>query len=195
MNQTLDTTLMIIIILLLILIIVLAVIAGLVLANYLKASKSDSNSTIQRNEKNKDKELSTLDSGTGVCKNHETRNSVGICSICEEEFCVDCLKQIDKVNLCPEHFNTFADNIWTSITNQRTTPDNPEDGVYIYNFKKFLWKEKGIPSYILNDYKIQVENDFIETYVQLHVREKDQEELSKKIERFKQEKEETKDEQ
>jgi len=194
MNQTLDTTLMIIIILLLILIIVLAVIAGLVLANYLKANKSDSNSPIHRNEKNKDKELSTLDLGTGVCKNHERRNSVGICSICEEEFCVDCLKQIDKVNLCPEHFNTFADNIWTSITNQRTTPDSPEDGVYIYNFKKFLWKEKGIPSYILNDYKIQVENDFIETYVQLHVREKDQEELSKKIERFKQEKEETKDE-
>lgn len=181
MNQTIDTTLMIIIILLLVLILILAVIAGLVFINYLKSNKQQSSNTTPTAET----EDSITKPGIGVCKNHENKNSVGICAICEEEYCVSCLKQIDKVNLCPEHFNTFADNIWHPITNQRTTPDEPEDGVYIYKFKKHLWNEKGIPSYILNEYKIQVENDYIETYVQLHVKENDQEALKKEISKFK----------
>lgn len=180
MNQPLDTTLMVIIILLLLLIIILVIIAVLVFIKYLK----DSNAQVVSKPSTEEENTVTAP-GTGICKNHETRNSVGICAICEEEFCIDCLKQIDKVNLCPEHFNTFADNNWQPITNQRTTPDEPEDGVYIYKFKQHLWKEKGIPSYILNEYKIQVENDYIETYVQLHVKEDDKELLSKQIEDFK----------
>ncbi|WP_372655788.1 hypothetical protein [Halobacteriovorax sp.] len=181
MNQTIDTTLMVIIILLLVLILVLVVIAGLIFINYLKSTKQQNTTTQTTTE-----ELNPVTKpGIGTCKNHEHKNSVGICAICEEEFCVDCLKQIDKVNLCPEHFNTFADNIWHPITNQRTTPDDPEEGVYIYQFKQHLWKEKGIPSYILNEYKIQVENDYIETYVQLHVKENDQEALKKEINKFK----------
>ncbi|WP_290733482.1 hypothetical protein [Halobacteriovorax sp. JY17] len=180
MNQPLDITLMVIIILLLVLIIVLAIIAGLVFINYLKGQNTKAEKqTIEK----------TIDPvsapGTGICKNHENQHSVGICAICEEEFCVNCLKQIDKVNLCPEHFNTFADNIWHPITNQRTTPDEPEHGVYIYKFKQHLWKDKGVPSYIINEYKIQVENDHIETYVQLHVKEGDRDTLTKQIEEFK----------
>ncbi len=180
MNQTIDTTLMVIIILLLVLILILVVIAGLIFVNYLKSNKQQDSKKEVAEEENP-----VTKPGIGVCKNHEHKNSVGICAICEEEYCVDCLKQIDKVNLCPEHFNTFADNIWHPITNQRTTPDDPQDGVYIYKFKQHLWKEKGIPSYILNEYKIQVENDYIETYVQLHVKENDQETLKKEIAKFK----------
>lgn len=181
MNQPIDTTLMIIIILLLVLIIILCVIAGLIFVNYLKAQKHENLQSPQPPET----ENSVTSPGTGTCRNHDTKNSVGICAICEEEFCIDCLKQIDKVNLCPEHFNTFADNIWHPITNQRTTPEEPEHGVYIYKFKQHLWKDLGIPSYIINEYKIQVENDFIETYVQLHVKEDDRESLSNKIHEFK----------
>lgn len=182
MDQKIDTVFLVIIILLLILIISLIVVAIFLALNYF--NKSNKSEVTETNKPKMTHEKSFLE-GTGLCKNHEDKQSVGICAICEEEFCIECIKQIDNVNLCPEHFNTFANNIWKPITNQRTTPDNPEDGIYIYKFKKYLWSEKSIPTYIVNDYKIQVENDYIETYVQLHVAEDVTTDLKNELNEFK----------
>ncbi|EQC42910.1 hypothetical protein M899_0082 [Bacteriovorax sp. BSW11_IV] len=120
-------------------------------------------------------------SSTGLCLNHKERNSVGICSICEQEFCAQCLKEMDKVYLCPEHFKLYTQNKWIPITNEKTTPDTPQNGVYIYNYKKNIWDKDKIPSYILNEYKINMEGDFVETYVQLHVIEDDAPKLKSEL--------------
>lgn len=120
-------------------------------------------------------------SEVGFCFVHREVNSTAICSICEEDICDQCVKQIDKLSLCPGHLKTYIENRWVSITNQKTTPDTPEAGVYIYNFKKELWKQQNIPTYIMNEYKINVEDDFIETYVQLYVREEDSLDLDQTI--------------
>lgn len=122
------------------------------------------------NYKTKAKHPSQI-SVSGLCYIHNETSSVGICSICEEDICSECVKQIDKLNLCPTHLKTYINSQWVPITNQRTTPDTPQDGVYIYQFKKNLWNTKKIPTYILNEYKINIDDDFIETYVQLYVEE------------------------
>ncbi|MDD0854653.1 hypothetical protein HBN50_16185 [Halobacteriovorax sp. GB3] len=124
---------------------------------------------------------------TGFCKNHTLIQSAGVCSICEHEFCQKCIKEIDKLHLCPEHFQLYIDHKWVPITNQLTTADTPEAGVYIYNFKKKLWDQEQTPSYILNEYKINVDNDYIETYVQLHVKDSDSKDLEERLKGFKSE--------
>ncbi|OUR93011.1 hypothetical protein A9Q84_21140 [Halobacteriovorax marinus] len=182
MDQHLDKAILAIIILLLILIIGLIVVAIFLALNYFK--KSSVSTDLTNEKKNDSSEVSFLE-GTGLCVTHDDKPSVGICAICEDEYCVECLKQIDSVNLCPEHFNTFANNTWKSITNQRTTPNSPEDGIYIYKFKRQLWNDRNIPTYIVNEYKIEVENDFIETYVQLNVIEESSIALAQELEEFK----------
>ncbi len=119
------------------------------------------------------------------CIHHKEAPSVGSCLICEEVFCVDCLVEHESMHFCKEHFRTFANYKWKQITDERTTPDTPEDGLYIYNFKRQLWLNKNIPSFVMSHYKINIESDFIESFIQLNVREDDVEKLSKELELFK----------
>jgi len=119
------------------------------------------------------------------CHNHPDQESVGSCLICEDVFCENCLIEHESMNFCRDHFRVFANSKWKQITDVRTTPDTPEEGLFIYNFKRDMWKEKAIPSFVITHYKINVEEDFIESFIQLNVREEDVDELSKELERFK----------
>jgi hypothetical protein len=103
------------------------------------------------------------------CHNHKESNSVGGCLICEDVFCESCLVEHEGMYFCRDHFKIFANNKWEQITDEKTTPDTPDDGLYIWNFKRHIWKNKNIPSFVLTHYKINVHDDFIESYVQLNV--------------------------
>jgi hypothetical protein len=119
------------------------------------------------------------------CENHPDIPSIGSCLICEDVFCEQCLIEHDSLYFCKEHFRTFANNKWKQITDVKTTPNTPEDGLYIYHFKRHIWQEKKIPSFVLTHYKINIEEDFIESFIQLNVVEDRAEELEDQIEKFK----------
>lgn len=119
------------------------------------------------------------------CHNHLEEDSVGSCLICEEVFCENCLIDHESMHFCKEHFRVFANNKWKQITDVRTTPDTPEEGLFIYNFKRDIWKERGIPGFVMTHYKINIENDFIESFIQLNVREEDAENLSLDLQNYK----------
>jgi hypothetical protein len=119
------------------------------------------------------------------CENHPDVPSAGGCLICEEVFCEQCLIEHDSLYFCKEHFKTFANNKWKQITDVKTTPNTPEDGLYIYHYKRHIWKDQNIPSFVLTHYKINIEEDFIESFIQLNVVEEKAEELLADIEKFK----------
>ena len=119
------------------------------------------------------------------CENHPDIPSVGACLICEDVFCEKCLIEHDSLNFCKEHFKTFANNKWKQVTDTRTTPNTPEDGLYIYHYKRHIWKAEKIPSFVLTHYKINIEEDFIESFIQLNVVEEKADELLEEIEKFK----------
>lgn len=118
------------------------------------------------------------------CENHPESPSVGGCLICEDVFCEKCLIEHDGMYFCKEHFKIFANNRWRQITDVRTTPDTPDDGLFIYHFKRKIWKEDQVPSFVLTHYKINLEQDFIESFIQLNVREGDAERLSHEIKKL-----------
>ncbi len=133
----------------------------------------------------KNKKLSEAVSEKYYCTNHKDQNSIGGCLICEDVFCEACLVEHEGMYFCRDHFKIFANNKWKQITDQITTPETPEDGLYIWDFKRYLWKEKSIPSFVLTHYKINVDNDFIESYVQLNVEENRSEELYIELKNYK----------
>ena len=119
------------------------------------------------------------------CTNHPETASAGSCLICEEVFCEKCLIEHDSLYFCKEHFKIFANNKWRQITDVKTTPNTPDDGLFIYHFKRQIWREKEVPSFVLTHYKINIEEDYIESYIQLNVLENDAERLSNEIEKYK----------
>ena len=119
------------------------------------------------------------------CIHHSEAPSVGSCLICEEVFCVDCLVDHESMHFCKEHFRTYANFKWKQITDTMTTPDSPELGLYIYNFKRELWLKKSIPSFVMTHYKINIDTDYIESFIQLNVREDDVEKLILELENYK----------
>lgn len=161
---------------------VLLLIGLIVFLVYLLLKKSKHKTLDNSHSNPPDQSLNlTASDSTIFCHHHEKTQSVGDCLICEHSFCKDCLKEIEGLHFCPEHISLYVNNKWASITNQKTTPKNPQDGIYIYDFKKKNWQENQIPSYILTHYKINIEGDYIESYIMLHVRECDQQTLSAQL--------------
>ena len=93
----------------------------------------------------------------------------GLCGICEKELAEEDHFEIDNIHFCKEHYNLYIKNDWQEISDQRTTADTPEAGIYIYNFQRSLWQNEKVPSFIVCEYKIDVNTDQIETYVKLTV--------------------------
>ncbi|MFG1487382.1 hypothetical protein [Halobacteriovorax sp. RZ-2] len=114
-------------------------------------------------------------------KNKSQEKILGLCSICEKELVENDYFNVDSLHLCRDHFNLYSRHEWVAITNERTTSDTPEKGVYIYNFKKNTWDNDKIPTFILCEYKIDVESDLIETYVQLHVQKEIEDEMRQRL--------------
>ncbi len=119
------------------------------------------------------------------CENHPETPSSGTCLICEDVFCEKCIIEHESLYFCKEHFKTFVNNKWKQITDVKTTPSTPEDGLFIYHFKKQIWIERELPSFVLTHYKINIEHDFIESYIQLNVIESKADDLKNEIEEFK----------
>ena len=118
------------------------------------------------------------------CKLHPGIKSTGLCAICEQPFCADCLKEHEKLFFCPEHYDLFLAHKWTDVLTIRTNPNEPYKTAFLYNFKKQLWEQDNIPTYIITHYKIDVEQDHIESYVKLFARQDNQELLKKLIENY-----------
>lgn len=122
---------------------------------------------------------------SNYCLNHHDILAIGTCLICEEVFCDLCLADHESMHFCKEHFKLYASNNWKQITDIKTTPDTPEEGLHVYNFKRNLWRKKNTPSFVITHYKINIENDYIESFIQLNVREFDAETLTLEIQKYK----------
>lgn len=156
--------------------VLIGILSGVVVFLLLKNSEKRNRSEVSSIEKETQHQETTA-----FCHIHEKEHAKGTCSICSESFCESCLKEHEGMTFCPEHLKTFCENKWVDITNIKTTPNNPEAAVYVYEFKKELWKQNNTPAFIVTHYKINIDGDHIESYVMLYVRSQDEEVLKNKL--------------
>lgn len=119
------------------------------------------------------------------CSNHPQDHSKGMCAICQDCFCEDCIKEHDGLTFCGPHFRLFVSHEWVELESIMTTPETPETAFPIYNFKKNLWEQEGLPAVISTHYKINIDTDTIESYVKLLVRSDEIDSLSERYHQFK----------
>lgn len=185
MNHFLQSNITFIVVLFLLLIFGLMALLIFVFIKILNTKKSDNSLSPPSFEENSVKRNNDVISENNYCLHHADAPSVGSCLICEEIFCENCLVDHQSMHFCKDHFRLFSNYKWKQITDEKTTPDTPLHGTYIYNFKRDLWLKKNIPTFVMTHYKINIENDYIESFVQLNVRENDADKLSSDILKYK----------
>lgn len=110
------------------------------------------------------------------CPNHTEEPGEVTCAICERFFCKACIKPFKALHFCKEHIPLVMRHEWDEVLTIKTSTADPENGVRLYDVKKEIYEKSDIPTYIETHYKINVDQDYIETYLVLYsIREKVQE--------------------
>ena len=101
------------------------------------------------------------------CPNHTEEPGEVTCAICDKLFCKACIKPFKSLHFCKEHLPLVMRYDWDEVITLKTSTTNPEEGVRLYDVKKELFEKENIPTYIETHYKINVDQDYIETYLVL----------------------------
>lgn len=99
------------------------------------------------------------------CPNHRDEPGEVTCGICDKLFCKVCIKPFKTMHFCKEHMPLVMRHDWEEIVTVKTSTQNPEEGVELFEKKKILFSEKNLPTYIETHYKINIDQDYIETYL------------------------------
>jgi len=119
------------------------------------------------------------------CLNHKEIRATSFCHICNIPFCADCIKNHSTLSFCVDHFKLLLKHQWIPIFSFEITSDQSEDGITLQSFKEMMWNKEQIPSYIVVEYRINFEQDLIESHMSYFTREQDQDLLRKKFRLYK----------
>lgn len=163
--------------------------AAIIFMMYLMHKTLIKNSSHQESEKNLDvnetfKKKIYFEPLNGYCFNHEKEVATNTCGICERPICEKCVRSHESLSFCPEHHQTFLSNQWRVFKSFETTPQTPEKGTTIYQFKRKIWDEQAIPTYLETHYKINHQSDEIESVIYLYAQDYRIETLNQKYQEF-----------
>lgn len=116
------------------------------------------------------------------CPNHPDEPGESTCGICDRLFCNVCIKPYKSLHFCREHLPYIMGHEWDEVLTIKTSTIDPEHGVRLYDRKKELFEKEDLLTYVETHYKINVDQDYIETYLVLFSL---KEEVSKVKELFK----------
>lgn len=101
------------------------------------------------------------------CPNHTEEPGEVPCAICDKIFCKACIKPFKTMHFCKEHLPLIMRHDWDEVLTLKTSTQNPEEGVRLFDVKKNLFENEDLPTYVETHYKINVDQDHIETYLVL----------------------------
>ena len=99
------------------------------------------------------------------CPNHTEEPGETTCAICEKLFCKSCVKDFKSLHFCKEHLPLIMNFEWDEVFTLKTSTHDPEQGVRLYDIKKDLFEKEDLATYVETHYKINVDQDHIETYL------------------------------
>lgn len=110
------------------------------------------------------------------CPNHSEEPGETMCAICDRIFCKACIKPFKNLYFCKEHIPLIMRFDWVEVVTIKTSTHDPEQGVRLYDVKKEIFQKENLPTYVETHYKINVDQDYIETYLVVYAQ---QEEIDK----------------
>lgn len=101
------------------------------------------------------------------CLNHPDEPGETMCAICDRLYCKACIRPFKVLHFCKEHMPLVMRHDWAEVMTIKTSTVDPEHGVRLYDRKKEVFSQYDLPTYIETHYKINVDQDYIETYLVL----------------------------
>jgi len=101
------------------------------------------------------------------CPNHTEEPGETMCAICDKIYCKSCIKPFRSLHFCKEHLPLVMRFDWDEVVTIKTSTQDPHQGVRLYDVKKEMFESDDIPTYVETHYKINVDQDYIETYLVL----------------------------
>ncbi len=99
------------------------------------------------------------------CPNHPEEPGETTCGICDKLFCKSCVKSFKSLHFCREHLPFVMNHQWEEVMTIKTSTQDPENGVRIYDRKKEIFENEELPTFVETHYKINIDHDHIETYL------------------------------
>ena len=92
------------------------------------------------------------------CPNHPDNDNLITCSLCEVEFCEDCLYEVDGLICCKPHYKQYLEGQWVPIKKVFCSNDENSEGLILMDKKKKLWSLKNIPTFFTHQYSLSEES-------------------------------------
>jgi hypothetical protein len=102
------------------------------------------------------------------CVNHQEIESESSCQVCYNNLCHQCIHAIGSIHFCSTHLDLFRKEKWTVFLILKTSPQNPELGVFAFDLKKSIWENHQIPIYVETGYEINVDQDRVDTILSFY---------------------------
>ncbi len=121
----------------------------------------------------KAKEASPEVGPSGFCVDHPDLASKGMCAISNKLFCDLCLTKEKDVKIARKFLNLFLDHEWPMQYMMKDSEVGADKLNEVMRVKKELWNSSQIPIITQKQFKINIENDKIEIFTVIMIREKD----------------------
>lgn len=118
------------------------------------------------------------------CPNHTEEPGEVMCAICDRIFCKACIKPFKSLHFCKEHLPLIMRHDWDEVLTLKTSTHDPEQGVHLYDIKKEVFHKDNLPTYVETHYKINVDQDYIETYLVVYAIKEEMEKAKDIFKRF-----------
>lgn len=118
------------------------------------------------------------------CPNHSEEPGETMCAICDKIYCKACIKPFKSLHFCKEHLPLIMRYDWEEVVTVKTSTHDPEQGVRLYDVKKEIFEKDNIPTYVETHYKINVDQDYIETYLVVFGQKEELLKVKNKFEQF-----------
>lgn len=118
------------------------------------------------------------------CPNHPEEVGETTCAICGKFFCKACLRPFKTMHFCKEHLGLVMKNEWEEVVTIKSSTEDPEAGVKLIETKQKWWDQDQLPTYIETHYKINIDDDYIETYLVLFSTKEQLAEVKQKVDQI-----------
>lgn len=124
---------------------------------------------------------SAAESLASVCIDHPDAPALKKCAISDQSYCDHCITRQLDVWIAKKYLDVLLDSDWEEIYMLPDTKGHHDVKARLQKVKSELWQHRGIPVLIQGHYKINVEDDKIESYTVIKARLEDLALLKKEL--------------
>lgn len=116
-----------------------------------------------------------------ICIDHPEELSLGNCAISGEPYCKSCIIKHDETWVAKKHLDTLIQSEWVEVCNFEQADDKHDLTERVRNVKATLWQNKQIPLLIQGNFKINVHDDNIHSFLIIKARVEDMDIVKKEL--------------